>query len=199
MHLRRSFHLLALAITVATAGPALAQGDATSQALAVAGSTPQVCALQNGEIRAGRLENFSGTEGNVLRVVQFVDQGKLSVLAASAELSFAAVCNFAHQVRLESQHNGLWPTDGRMAQGGSGFAYAVPYDATVAWAETSGRLVTDGKANRVVERSFAVNAPYAGDLVLQIDIAKGASNVELNAPVIAGDYADTLRIFLEPR
>lgn len=198
MGMGRVVFLTVLATAGGMAVPATAQ-DTAAKALAVAGSTPQVCVLQNGEIRAGRLLNFAGTEGNVLRVVQFVDPGNLSVLAASAELSFAAVCNFAHRVRVESQHNGLWPTDGRMAQGGAGFSSAVPYDATVAWAETSGRLAADGKANRVVERSLAVNSPYAGDLVLQIDIAKGASNVELNAPVAAGDYADTLRIFLEPR
>jgi hypothetical protein len=178
---------------------AMAQDGALPQTLGVIGSAPQVCDLQQGQVRAGNLLNFSGTEGNVLRVQQFVDPATLSVLAARAEVQFQAVCNYAHRVRLESPHNGLWPTDGRIAQQGNAFAYAVPYDATVSWAETSGRLTADAKVNRIVTRSLAVDAAYAGDLVLRIDIARGASNVELNAPVMAGDYADTLRIFLEPR
>ena len=188
---------------LATAGllalPAAAQDKAVSATLAVEGNAPQVCALQAGQIRTGRLVNFSGTDGNVLRVQQFTDPRTLAVNAASAELQFAAVCNFPHRVRMESQHNGLWPTDGRIAQQTGGFAYAVPYDATLRWAEVSDRLAADAQTNRIVERTMAVDSAHAGDLVVAIEIRQGASNVAMNAPVEAGDFADTLRIYLEPR
>lgn len=199
MRMRHLLSGLAAALCGLPPVAATAQDGALPQSLGVVGSAPQVCDLQQGQVRSGNLLNFTGTEGNVLRVQQFVDPATLSVLPARAEVQFPAVCNYAHRVRLESQHNGLWPTDGRIAQQGNAFAYAVPYDATVRWAEVSGTLEADAKVNRIVTRSLAVDAAHAGDLVLSIDIARGASNVELNAPVMAGDYADTLRIYLEPR
>ena len=44
-----------------------------------------------------------------------------------------------------------------------------------------------------------LDAPAAGELNLRIEIPEGASNVENDAPVVAGTYVDTVRIFLEPR
>jgi hypothetical protein len=38
-----------------------------------------------------------------------------------------------------------------------------------------------------------------GDLRLRLDIDAGSTNVQTNAPIIAGSYGDTLRIFLEPQ
>ncbi len=61
------------------------------------------------------------------------------------------------------------------------------------------RLVPMPPCARLAIRSWDVNQPTAGDLQLRIEIQQGASNVEVNAPVLAGAYADTLRIFLEPR
>lgn len=192
----RSLLLLPL---LAVAAPAAAQSLTTVTTLPVTGSVPQVCAMQQGSIQSGSLVNVAGLDGDTLRIIQFVDPTTLSVKAASATISFDAVCNFPHAVRVESSNNGLWPVDGRISQVPGGFAYAVPYTAQVTWGIANSQFSADAKTRRIAQQTISVDAPAAGQLNLRIDIAEGASNVENRAPVIAGTYVDTVRIFLEPR
>ncbi len=192
----RSLILLPLALIAA---PASAQSLTTVTTMPVTGSVPQVCAMQQGSIQSGSLVNVAGLDGDTLRIIQFVDPSTLSVKAASATISFDAVCNFPHAVRVESSNNGLWPVDGRITQVPGGFAYAVPYTAQVTWGIANAQFSADAKTRRIAQRTINVDAPAAGQLNLRIEIAEGASNVENRAPVIAGTYVDTVRIFLEPR
>lgn len=196
---RRLLVALAPALTLLAYSPAHAQSEAETRSMTVTGSTPEVCSIDLGEIQGGGLVNIAGLDGDTLRIEQLADPQTLAVRAASATISFEAVCNFPHQLRLESQNNGLWPTDSRVAGAPAGFAFAVPYSASVDWGAANGQLATDGKVRSTVNSRIALNAPAAGDLTVRIDIAQGASNVEVAAPVLAGVYADTLRIFLEPR
>ena len=192
----RSLCLLPLALIAA---PAAAQSLTAVTTMPVTGSVPQVCAMQQGSIQSGSLVNIAGLDGNTLRIIQFVDPSTLSVKAASATISFDAVCNFPHAVRVESSNNGLWPVDGRITQVPGGFAYAVPYTAQVTWGIANAQFSADAKTRRIAQQTINVAAPAAGQLNLRIEIAEGASNVENRAPVIAGTYVDTVRIFLEPR
>ena len=192
----RSLCLLPLALIAA---PAAAQSLTAVTTMPVTGSVPQVCAMQQGSIQSGSLVNIAGLDGDTLRIIQFVDPSTLSVKAASATISFDAVCNFPHAVRVESSNNGLWPVDGRITQVPGGFAYAVPYTAQVTWGIANAQFSADAKTRRIAQQTINVEAPAAGQLNLRIEIAEGASNVENRAPVIAGTYVDTVRIFLEPR
>ena len=54
-------------------------------------------------------------------------------------------------------------------------------------------------AERHAAADYKRRDAVAGDLILRLQIDEGASNVEGSAPVIAGTYTDTIRIFLEPR
>ena len=196
-----------LALSAAIAGaavlasaPAQAQLSATAeQAVPVTGNAPQVCTLQPGRIETGGLVNFLGIDGDTLQIDELTDKRTLAARAASATISFAAVCNFPHRVRIESQNNGLWPTDGRMSTTAQGFAYALPYRARMDWGSVSGDFLADAQVRRLTEDRVSVDLPTAGDLRLRIEIEPGASNVGANAPVLAGVYGDTVRIFLEPR
>lgn len=192
----RSLLLIPLALIAA---PAAAQSLTATTTMPVTGSVPQVCAMQQGSIQSGSLVNIAGLDGDTLRIIQFVDPSTLSVKAASATISFDAVCNFPHAVRVESSNNGLWPVDGRITQVPGGFAYAVPYTAQVTWGLANAQFSADAKTRRIAQQTINVEAPAAGQLNLRIEIAEGASNVENRAPVIAGTYVDTVRIFLEPR
>ena len=192
----RSLCLLPLALFAA---PAAAQSLTAVTTMPVIGSVPQVCAMQQGSIQSGSLVNIAGLDGDTLRIIQFVDPSTLSVKAASATISFDAVCNFPHAVRVESSNNGLWPVDGRITQVPGGFAYAEPYTAQVTWGIANAQFSADAKTRRIAQQTINVEAPAAGQLNLRIEIAEGASNVENRAPVIAGTYVDTVRIFLEPR
>ena len=199
--MRRHPPLLALAATALalSAAPALAQSATAVRTMPVTGNAPQVCAMQRGAVQPGGLVNINGIDGDTLRILQLTDSQTLAARAASATISFAAVCNFPHRVRIESSNNGLWPTDGRISSASPDFASAVPYQAQLQWGVANGALSADVTVRQIAIRSWDVNQPTAGDLQLRIEIQQGASNVEVNAPVLAGAYADTLRIFLEPR
>lgn len=181
------------------ATPLAAQTTSATRTLPVTGSVPQVCALQPATLQPGDLVNINGVDGDTLRILELTDPQTLAAKAASATVSFAAVCNFPHRVTIESQNNGLWPTDGRMATPGTDFASALPYEARVDWADTSGTLYANAKVRALTDEQLTIDSAAAGNLILRFRMQQGASNVADNAPVLAGVYGDTIRIFLEPR
>lgn len=201
MAVRRILPGFYFAAALLAATPAQAQTAARLDAreFPVTGNTPQVCTLDRGTIRTGSLINFNGLDGDTLRIQQLTDPSTLSARAANATITFEAVCNFPHRIRIESQNNGLWPTDGRMSSDAEGFAYALPYLARVSWGDRNGELDADAKIRRLADNHFNIDQATAGEMQLQIIVQAGASNVRNNAPVLAGAYGDTLRIFLEPR
>jgi len=67
------------------------------------------------------------------------------------------------------------------------------------WGVVNGVLNADAQARRVNDQQFNIDLPTAGEIDLKLNIAPGASNARDNAPLLAGDYADTMRIFVEPR
>lgn len=170
-----------------------------TQAFPVTGNAPQVCAMQTGRIQTGSLNNVSGIDGDTLQIVELADPQTLAARASSATISFSAVCNYPHSLRIESQNNGLWPSDGRAGAAAAGFAYAVPYQARLQWGAASGALDANAKVRRVTEQRITVDNATAGDVQLRFDITDGASNLDLRSPLAAGAYGDTIRIFLEPR
>lgn len=186
-------------LLLAVSNPAAAQEAASARSIAVTGSTPQVCTIANGERQTGQLVNFNGISGDTLQVTQLVDPATLAARPASATVSFSAVCNYPHQIRIESENNGMWPTDGRLVGGAAGFASALPYDASITWGTTSGLLQTDALVRGSRVQRVNVDQPTGGTVTLRLAILAGASNNGANAPVLAGVYGDTLRIFLEPR
>lgn len=196
---RQTASLLAIALLYGIAAPAWAQQASVARGLPVTGSTPQVCTLASGDLQTGQLVNFNGISGDTLQVTQLLDQQTLAARPASATVSFAAVCNYPHQIRIESQNNGLWPTDGRQASNAAGFATALPYDASITWGSASGSLQTDARVRSTREQRIIVDQATAGTVTLRLAILAGASNNGVNAPVLAGVYGDTLRITLEPR
>jgi hypothetical protein len=187
------------ALLVAPCTPAAAQSSSAVRTIQVTGSAPQVCAMQTGRIQTGSLNNVSGIDGDTLRILELADPQTLAARASSATISFSAVCNYPHSLRIESQNNGLWPSDGRAGAAAAGFAYAVPYQARLQWGGASGALDADAKVRRLTEQRITVDDATAGDVQLRVEITDGASNLDLRAPLAAGAYGDTIRIFLEPR
>ena len=194
----RTISLFILA-ALAGATPALAQNSSAVRTMPVTGSVPRTCAIGQGRIAPGGLNNIAGLDGDTLRIIQFTDPATLQVRAASATIAFDAVCNFPHEVRIESQNNGLWPIDQRVAGRPEGFAYAVPYTARINWGPVTTQFDADAKVRNQTQQVVAVNDAVAGEFRLRIQIEDGASNVETRAPLIAGTYVDTVRIYLEPR
>lgn len=200
----RRLTTMRLAVMAALAGTpalALAQSEGGTRLLDVIGSAPQVCSLQRPALAndAGSTINFTAVTGNLLQIQTLVDPATLAANAASVSVSFDAFCNFPHRLSVESENNGLWQTDGSMNQPADGFAYALPYEAEVSWADLRGRLDADANVRRIVEQRIDVDQAAAGEVALTIRIEPGASNTRVNAPVLAGFYRDTIRVILEPR
>ncbi|MGH6652312.1 MAG: hypothetical protein ACREB7_14410 [Sphingopyxis sp.] len=199
--MRRLAHLATSLTAAATlwVAPAQAQTTVVAKSMPVTGNAPQVCTLQRARLAQGSQVNFRALTGNLLQIDTLVDPTTLAANAATAEVEFGAVCNFPHRIRLESQNNGLWQTDGSMNQPADGFAYALPYRAELTWGEVNGALDANANVRRIAERRFNIDQATVGEVELRILIEAGASNTRANAPVLAGSYRDTLRIFLEPR
>lgn len=165
----------------------------------VSGNVPQVCAVQAPRLAPGAQVNFRGLSGNTLQIDQMVDPATLATNAASVNVEFDAVCDYPHRVRVESQNNGLWQTNELQGAVPPGFTYAVPYQASLIWAGVNGQLNADAEVRRIHEERFNVDQGGSGSIVMRVVVEAGASNVSNNAPVLAGYYGDTLRLFVEPQ
>ena len=188
-----------LLLTALAPAAAAAQGTTSARSMAVSASAPPVCAIQKPSLAAGGQINFRGLNGNTLQIDHLVDPATLGAAGASANVKFDAICNYPHRITVEAQNNGLWQTSERSPVPPEGFAYAIPYSATIDWGLEHGRLDADAKVRRIAERSITINRPTSGEIKLRLEIEAGASNVQANAPVLAGFYGDTLRITLEPQ
>ncbi len=191
--------LLAAAAGLFWAAPVSAQTRVAVRAMPVLGNAPQVCTLAGARLNAGQVVNIAGTDGDTLRIIQLTDSTTLGARAASVTVAFSGVCNFPHRVRLESQNNGLFPVDGRITGSTPAFTSAVPYRATLAWGNATTSLDANAKLRQLAQQLITLGEPVAGDLTLRIEIQQGASNVAVGAPLLAGTYADTIRIYLEPQ
>lgn len=174
-------------------------GDDDTRDMVVRGRVPQICALATPTLAGGALNNFRTLNGSSLEVDQLTDPVTLSTRAASARISFAAICNFAHQIVLESRNNGLWRSELGLTPAPTGFSDAVPYTATLEWGPINTSLQADASDRRIRDRTQPVDQPVAGDIVLRLDIQPGATNLQTNAPLVSGVYRDTLRLTVEPQ
>ena len=186
--------LLSSAATAQVSG----QQPVQSRSFPVTGNSPSICVLQAPTLAGGAQINFRGLNGTLLQIDSLVDPTTLAAKAASVELRFDGVCNFPHQLRVEASNNGLFRTATATAAP-QGFASAIPYQARFNWGQQTLLLNADAQIRRFNEQSIQVTDPTAGNLSMRFEIQPGASNIQSNAPVIAGNYAETLRITLEPQ
>jgi hypothetical protein len=143
--------------------------------------------------------NFRGLNGNSLEIDALVNPATMSTNGASVEVRFDAQCTIPHRLRVETQNNGLWQTLELSTAASDGFASAVPYRAIVRWGSETMTVNADARVRRLSENSLAMATSVIGDIVLRFEIDPGATNATTNAPLLAGNYGDSLRITLEPR
>ncbi|CAM3095929.1 Secreted protein [Sphingomonas antarctica] len=186
----------ALLLFVAAASPAFGQVGT----VAIEGVVVQRCAFDTAAPRLAPQapNNVRALAGNNLEIDTLVDPATLAVRAANADLSFAAMCNVPHIIRIEAQNNGLFRSAGSTAAP-SGFANAVPYRARFTWGDQTRTLFADANTRRPREEIIDRPLPTGGTLLMQLDIQPGASNLTANAPLVSGNYAETFRVTIEPR
>lgn len=173
--------------------PALSQ---TQQTVEVIGVAEPLCNLGAVAQGSGPQLNIDVTSGAVFTVTQLADPLSLSSQAAAITLAVPATCNTIHRVALASDNNGLWRTEGGS---NAGFASAVPYAAELTWSDQNHRLDATGASRGYVEESVLVGQPATGDIVIDFSIDAGATNAGFGAPLLAGEYADVLRVIVEPQ
>lgn len=180
---------------VAAAGGVSTAAAQTSQTVEVIGSAEQRCVLGQPQQGTGALFNFDAPSGSVFRITRLADPESLSTRAAQVTLALTAMCNSSHRVVIGSDNNGLWRDSGGAAP--SGFADAVPYTATLTWADQERPLTAEGIFRQGVEEEMRVDRPNTGAMAIQFRIDAGATNAGQDAPLLAGEYSDVLRVTVE--
>jgi hypothetical protein len=194
----KTLALAAVAAAALAATGANAQSPTSTANFTVIGSAPKICAISGPTLTSTNLVNIDSLDGTTLKIAQLTDSTTLSTLPASAEVSFDAVCNYAHTISIQSLNNGLW-RDGSTQAPQNGFADAVPWTGRLQWG-TLNRTFTFGAQNRQIQTfPFAVAGPNAGQLLLDISIQAGSTNAVANGPLLAGNYQDTIYVTLEPQ
>lgn len=166
----------------------------------VIGSVPELCAL--GEPTVSNTSapiNVRTIIGRVVEIEEMMDPATLSTQAASVEIAFEGYCNYPYEMSLSSDNNGLY----RQLAGGVGvpvgFANAVPYFAELRRDDDIIRIDANALSRREVRDSFSGAEPSASPLILRLQVMPGATNITTQAPLLAGEYRDTIRITVGPR
>ena len=133
-----------------------------------------------------------------LKISQLTDATTLTTLPASAQISFDAVCTYAHTITIQSQNNGLW-RDGSTQPLQNGFADAVPWTGRLQWGSLNRTFVAGAQNRQIVEFPFAVAGANTGQLLLTFSIQAGSTNSVANGPLLAGNYQDTIYVTVEPQ
>lgn len=191
--------LFALAATPAFAQTTGLADGADQSRFPVIGSSPELCQLGEPRISGGQpAVNVKTIIGRVLEIQELTDPKTLSTEGASVELAFDAFCNYPHRVTLSSENNGLF----RQVAGGTpplGFANAVPYRAELRWDDDSLLLDADALNRREARQDLSTSDPTSGPLLLRLRIIAGATNITTQAPLLAGEYRDTITITVGPQ
>lgn len=188
-----------LILAGAILGMGAAQAGAQTRTLDVTGSAPQVCNIDRPVLGDRPPVNVQALDGSSLRILSLVDSQTLATTAAFAELTLAAVCTVPHRLTISSQSNGLWRSQASGVAGAPGFTTAVPYTLEVEWGGVRQRLDADALSRGQKQRVAVIDSATVGDMRLLLSIEAGASNLFANAPLLAGAYADTLTVTLEPQ
>lgn len=189
-----STFLILTGASASGAAPSLAQEQ---QVVTVIGRAEPFCSLGLPVQGEASPVNFDSPGGSVFNVTRLTSDETLTTRAATITLDMEAMCNGVHRVVIASDNNGLWRQD--TGAGRSGFGTGVPYEANLIWADRQHRLTADAANRGYVEDQMLVGRPAAGSLLIAFSIASGATNAGENAPLLAGDYSDILRLSVQPQ
>jgi len=182
-----------LALTAA-APSCRAQATPEQAIVRAIGSADQLCTLAAPQVNVGGANNIGSVAGSTVSIADLSDDQTLSTRATDFDVSFAAMCNFDHRVTLSSDRGGLWLQG--VAAPPAGFADAVPYQASLVWADGSQILQANAASEGEIDSALDVNRPAYGDIVIHVHVDQGATNAGSGAPLVAGAYEDILRVTL---
>lgn len=201
------------ALLVATAllvpGVAVAQ----DQNVVVEGNAPAICTLPNSwAFVSGAAGASAGTfNGTTWTIPQSVLAGPEAFATTGGEYAIrirgTGFCNTSHTINLRSQNGGLVAGDpGTPAPGGFAKRRALSYEAywsdggngsaTVRFGPRASMTATTPAQETTA--SFVVSGTLAPPGNRAFDLRIGMNRGALAAPLIAGDYTDTVTVTLSP-
>jgi hypothetical protein len=165
----------------------------------MSGTVAPTCTL--GAPTASAQTNATTTPGAATSTVALTlaDSTTAALNAGGFTLTYAGMCNYAHNVGIKAANGGLLNAsavaNAPVANSGT-FVQRIGYTATAAWAgqsaavpgATTSTSVATGVAAATVAQNTAVAGSNAGDLVLTVAIAADSN------PVVAGAYSETLTL-----
>jgi hypothetical protein len=185
----RSAFALALGATLTVSAPAFAQDFShVSQALYINGTAPAACVIRGASASGAHNAVFSPIDSarGQITITQFVDEQTAQPRASDIRINLPVTCNAAHRVTVTSTRGGL-ERAGRVGGGQGGFAEYVPYRIGLDWAGVQRERGSDAGAITVDAANGA-----AGDLALRVTTPDGG------APLVAGQYDDSIIIAFQP-
>lgn len=165
----------------------------------VDGNVPQICSVELPRLLSDTAPiNVTSLTGQTIGISELTDPATLATNATSFDVGFAAVCNYAHRLVVESQNNGLWQD--QLTPPAPGFGDAVPYRAQISWGGINTQFNADAVTRQIANVSVPVNHPAQGDIELRFQVLQGSSNAQQSfAPLLAGTYRDIIRVTVEPQ
>lgn len=135
----------------------------------------------------------AGTVSSTVTINDMIDDNTAFLKPSSISINYQAVCNFAHNLKIESVNDGLFDSN-PVSVVSSGFLTNIKYSSTIEWDGVTNGLVTTGTNSTVFSPVVSVGGANVGNLKILINISGG--NNPLNVPVVAGYYTDTLKIHI---
>lgn len=179
----------ALTLLASTSVVSANAADSASSTITINGSVADTCTLSLAAASSG--DNNASYAGNVITVTQLADAGDATFNDADTTLSFDGMCNYAHNMSLQSANGGM-EHDGSVAVvAGSGtFDDLIEYDVTANWANP---VVLDASGGATVTATDAPGGAYSATgvtVVFNIDNDGGTD------PLLSGGYTDSVIIKL---
>lgn len=158
------------------------------EVLTMEGSVADTCSLGTPSVSASSNANLASS---VVTFSALADETTAVFTGGGStiQLSFDGMCNYAHDVSIQSTNGWLINADNTQIAPGSGnFNETVGYTPTVQWhTELASFNATAGTAGQKTSKS--IPGAFAGTVGLQINLV-GVSDP--SAPMLAGTYTDDL-------
>lgn len=185
--MRKMIGIAAAAALLFAAGGANAQSASSS--ITLSGTAAPTCNIPTTPVASSNTNvtiNSSTAAASSLTVTSFIDTAAVAN-AAALTLTYAnAMCNYAHNVGVQTTNGGIKQQSGTTTVIGGTFANNVNYTATATFGGSTATITTNGTAN--AKQSTAVAGANMGNLVLTVSVAAGTN------PVLQGSYSDTLTL-----
>lgn len=170
--------------------------DSATATVTMGGTVADTCTLQAPTFAAttGAPTNTATTNTSTV-ALSLADSTTAQLKASGFTLTYAGMCNYAHQVGIKATNGGLLNATPVAPVGGT-FVQRIGYTASAVWATKTvavpGAITSTVSATGEIAAQAAVHEAVIGsnqgDLVLTVGIAAVAT------PVVAGTYSETLTL-----